>query len=1264
MPAGRQVALCAPCPEIRRAVAIGYMSRENLLRKLLAERILLLDGAMGTMIQTYELTEQDFRGERFAEHGCDLKGNNDLLSLTRPDVIGSIHAAFLKAGADIIETNTFNSTAIAMADYDLQEHVYELNLAGARLARQAADEHGTPDQPRFVAGVLGPTNRTASISPDVNRPGYRNVSFIELADAYTTAIQGLVAGAVDLLLVETIFDTLNAKAAIFALERFFAQTGQRLPVMISGTITDASGRTLTGQTNRAFWHSVRHARPLSIGLNCALGARDLREHVQELAQIADIHVSVHPNAGLPNEFGDYDETPAAMAEALGEFAESGFVNIVGGCCGVTPEHIHALHARLRDCQPRPLPEIPPHCRLSGLEALTLNATTGFINVGERTNVAGSPAFLRLIKENDLEGALEVARQQVANGAQALDICMDEGLLDAEQLMQDFLLLLASEPDISRVPIMIDSSRWSVIEAGLRCVQGKCIVNSISLKEGEETFRRQARQISWYGAAVVVMCFDEQGQADTTARRFQVAERSYRILTDELGFPPEDIIFDPNILTVATGMEEHNRYAVSFFEATRLIKQKLPHALVSGGLSNVSFSLRGNDSVRAAMHSAFLLHGIRAGMDMAIVNAGQLGIYDEVPKALLERVEDVLLDRRADATDRLVEFAGSVKETRQKKRQEDEQAWRAQDVQTRLSHSLVQGIDTWIVADTEEARQQYERPLQVIEGPLMAGMNQVGDLFGAGKMFLPQVVKSARVMKKAVAHLVPFIEEERQDGAVNRSQGRIVLATVKGDVHDIGKNIVGVVLQCNNFEIIDLGVMVPAEVILKTAQEQQADIIGLSGLITPSLDEMAHIAEEMQRRRFDIPLLIGGATTSRAHTAVKIEPRYAASVVHVKDASRAVGVAQSLLSAELKQGFSEQVRAEYVKLRERHKGKQAALRWLPLAEARANGLTQDWDDYTPPAPTMTGIRVFKDYPLAELQDYIDWTPFFVTWELAGRFPRILDDKVVGATARKLYQDAREMLDHIIEEHWLTANAVFGLFPANSTACDDIEIYRDKRRQDLLTRIHTLRQQTRRPPGQPNLALADFVAPQDSGRADYLGAFAVATGFGMEDKLRQFEQDHDDYRAIMLKALADRLAEALAERLHQRVRQEFWGYQADEALDNAELIAESYQGIRPAPGYPACPDHTEKTLIWALLEVEANTGITLTDSYAMHPAAAVSGLYFSHPAARYFGLGPLNRDQISDYAARKGMEIAEVERWLGPNLGYAPAEQGRKSPSARA
>jgi len=1227
-------------------------SRTSTLERLLQERILLLDGAMGTMIQSYGLEEQDYRGERFADHPVQLKGNNDLLNLTRPQTIAAIHQAFLEAGSDILETNTFNSTTIAMADYRMEDQVYELNQAGAAIARSVADawEREHPGEMKFVAGVLGPTNRTASISPDVNRPGFRNTGFQELLDAYSEAISALVDGGADLLLLETVFDTLNAKAAVFAMEKYFDDHGRRLPVMISGTITDASGRTLTGQTLVAFWHSLRHARPLAIGLNCGFGANDLGQYIEELSRIANTYVSLHPNAGLPNEFGAYDDTPEYMARLLQDYARSGFVNIIGGCCGTTPRHIRAFAEAVRGIAPRTIPDIGARCRLSGLEPLTVTPEVNFINIGERTNVAGSPRFLNLIRDGRLEEALGVARQQVENGAQIIDVCMDEGMLDSERLMVDFLNLIAAEPDISRVPVMIDSSRWAVIEAGLRCVQGKSIVNSISLKEGEAAFIEHARLVRRYGAAVVVMAFDEQGQADSTQRRFEVCRRCYELLVNAVGFPPEDIIFDPNVLTVATGMEEHNNYALSFFEATRLIKTHLPHALVSGGLSNVSFSFRGNNPVREAMHSAFLYHAIQHGLDMAIVNAGQLGIYDEIPEDLLGYVEDVLLNRRPDATDRLVDFAASVK-TDGTEARKGEEAWRREAVEARLTHALIKGIADFIEADTEEARQQAVRPLDVIEGPLMDGMNIVGDLFGSGKMFLPQVVKSARVMKKAVAHLIPFIEKEKQErGESGSSKGRIVMATVKGDVHDIGKNIVGVVLQCNNFEVIDLGVMAPADAILKAATESHADLIGLSGLITPSLDEMVHVAAELQRRGYTLPLLIGGATTSRTHTAVKIEPAYSGIVVHVKDASRAVGVVQRLINPEQRLQFAGEIKDEYVKVRKRHGDKQERIHWLTLEQARANRLQIDWGVYTPPGPARPGIQVFDDYPLKELVDYIDWTPFFVTWEMAGRFPRILSDAVVGKEATRLYEDAQAMLQHIIEEKWFSAHAVLGLFPANSNGDDDIHVYTGTGRDELLTTLHTLRQQTERPPGQANLALADFIAPEESRIKDYIGAFAVAVGFGMEDRLSTFTRAHDDYSAIMLKALADRLAEALAEHLHQRVRKEFWGYGMDETLENEALIAERYQGIRPAPGYPACPDHTEKPLIWELLQVEENTGITLTPSYAMLPAAAVSGLYFSHPQSRYFGLGKINRDQVEDYAVRKGVTVEEMEKWLGPNLGY--------------
>ena len=1223
---------------------------DALLRERLSREILILDGAMGTMIQRHRLSEADYRGSRFASHPVDLKGNNDLLTLTRPALIEDIHAAFVAAGADIVETNTFNSTSIAQADYALSDMARELNFAGAQLARGVVDRAMAADgRPRYVAGVLGPTNRTASVSPDVHDPSFRNVSFEALRKAYIEAIDGLVCGGADLLLVETIFDTLNAKAALFAISEYSERSGRRLPLMISGTITDRSGRTLTGQTTEAFWNSVRHARPLFIGLNCALGASDLRPYVAELSRVADCYISLHPNAGLPNEFGEYDDTPAHMAKVLGEFAADGFLNMAGGCCGTTPAHIAAIATALRATPPRVLPKVPAYCRLSGLEALNLTPETGFINVGERTNVTGSPKFAQLVREGQLEAALTIARQQVENGAQIIDVNMDEGLLDSERLMVEFLNRIASDPDISRVPIMIDSSKWSVIEAGLRCLQGKGIVNSISLKEGPEKFLAQARLCQRYGAAVVVMAFDERGQADSAQRKLDICARSYHLLRDELDFAPQDIIFDPNVLTVATGIEEHNDYALAFFEATRLIKAQLPHALVSGGLSNVSFSFRGNNPVREAMHSAFLYHGIKAGLDMAIVNAGQLAIYDEIPPELLALVEDVLLNRRADATERLIEAAGSFKgEARQKQEVEE---WRSLPVADRLSHALVKGNADYIEADTEEARQAANHPLDVIEGPLMAGMNVVGDLFGAGKMFLPQVVKSARVMKKAVAHLVPFIEAEKAAGG-GRTAGKIVLATVKGDVHDIGKNIVGVVLQCNNFEVIDLGVMVACDDILDAAVREGADMVGLSGLITPSLEEMTHVASEMQRRGMEMPLMIGGATTSRTHTAVKIEPAYRGPVIHVKDASRAVGVATSLISRDLRRGFVAQIRDEYATLRERHRQRQSNFEWLSLEDARANQFRCNWSDYTPAPPRKYGLQVFNQWSLADLVPYIDWTPFFSAWELAGRYPRILNDEVVGEEARRLHQDALRLLDQIVNEKLLEARAVVGLFPANAVNADDIALYADEQRDHALTVLHSLRQQQRKPAGQPNYALADFVAPRASGVADYFGAFAVSAGFGCDELVARFERDHDVYHSIMAKALADRLAEALAERLHEMVRREFWGYAADETLDTEGLIDERYRGIRPAPGYPACPDHSEKPLLWQLLDVEKHLGMQLSSNFAMHPAASICGWYFANPSARYFGVGQLNRDQVQDYARRKGIEQREAERWLAPNLGYEP------------
>ncbi|HJR15512.1 MAG TPA: methionine synthase [Gemmatimonadales bacterium] len=1228
-------------------------SRLAELEPLLARRILVLDGAMGTMIQSYGLREQDYRGERFAGWARDLKGNNDLLSLTQPGIIRSIHAAYLDAGADILETNSFNSTAIAMADYGMEELVYELNHAAARIAREVADEfeHRAPEIPRFVAGVLGPTNRTASLSPDVNNPGFRNVHFDDLVAAYTEAIRGLLDGGADLLLVETIFDTLNAKAALFAIDAHFAAAGNRVPVMISGTITDASGRTLSGQTTEAFWNSVAHARPLSVGLNCALGARALRQYVQELSRVSPTFVSTHPNAGLPNEFGQYDETPEYMAGVLREFAESGLVNLVGGCCGTTPAHIKAISEAVAGLLPRVPASHPPRLRLSGLEPLTIGPDSIFVNVGERTNVTGSRKFARLILAGDYDAGLEIARQQVESGAQMLDVNMDEGMLDSKEAMTTFLQLIASEPNISRVPVVIDSSKWSVIEAGLKCVQGKGVVNSISLKEGEDAFVQQATLVRRYGAAVIVMAFDEQGQADTADRKVEICRRAYRILTERVGFPPEDIIFDPNIFAIATGIEEHNNYAAEYIEATRRIKEGLPHALVSGGVSNVSFAFRGNDPVREAIHSVFLYHAIEAGMDMGIVNAGQLTIYSDIPPDLLERVEDVVLNRRPDATDRLLEVADTVKGSAAA--QATDLAWRNAPVAERLAHALVEGIADFIVEDTEEARHQAERPIHVIEGPLMDGMNIVGDLFGSGKMFLPQVVKSARVMKRAVAHLIPYIEAEKlalgNEAGESRTNGRVLLATVKGDVHDIGKNIVGVVLQCNNYEVIDLGVMVPSARILETARKENVDIIGLSGLITPSLEEMSFVASEMQREGFTIPLLIGGATTSRVHTAVKIEPNYQGPTVHVIDASRAVGVAGNLRSDTQGAEYVAAVRAEYDELRHQRKSRKAADRHQPIADARKNRLPIEWSGAAVPKPCFTGIQILEDYPLAELVPFIDWTPFFQTWELSGHYPAILQDPVRGPAATTLFRDANVLLERIVRERLLRARGVFGFYPANSIG-DDIELFRDESRTERKAVIHTLRQQMVKPPGRANLALADFVAPRTSGLADYVGMFAVTAGAGIDAVVDRFEAVHDDYNAILTKALADRLAEAFAELLHLRVRREFWGYARDEALDSTAIIKEQYQGIRPAPGYPACPDHTEKRVLFDLLGSEENAGITLTESFAMLPTASVSGYYFWHPQSQYFGIGKIERDQVEDYARRKGMDPAEVERWLSPNLNY--------------
>jgi len=1232
------------------------MQREDriaLLMQSLEQRILVLDGAMGTMIQGYGLNEEQYRGERFSDWPQDVKGNNDLLSITRPAVIQEIHRQFLHAGADIIETNTFNSNAPSMADYGMENLVAELNLTAAQLARQCADEHAAREGgARFVAGVLGPTNRTASISPDVNDPGFRNILFAALVETYEQAACALIEGGVDFLMVETIFDTLNAKAAIFAIKRAFATTGETLPVMISGTITDASGRTLSGQTCEAFWNSVKHADPFMIGLNCALGASELRPYVAELSRVADARVSAHPNAGLPNEFGEYDETPETMAGTVGEFAASGLVNMVGGCCGTRPDHIKALKEATARQQPREVSDVPQRCRLSGLEPLNIGPDDLFVNVGERCNVTGSAVFRRLIEADDYAAAVQVARTQVEEGAQIIDVNMDEGMLDSEKAMVTFLHLIASEPDVSRVPIMIDSSKWSVIEAGLQCVQGKAVVNSISLKEGEDAFVEQAQLVRAYGAAVIVMAFDEQGQADTAARKVEICKRSFQILTEVVGFDAADIIFDPNVFAVATGIEEHASYGIDFIEATRLIKAELPGALVSGGVSNVSFSFRGNNVVREAIHSVFLYHAIRSGMDMGIVNAGQLAIYADLPGDLRDAVEDVVLNRRDDATERLLDVADNYKgQASGAKAKAQDLSWRELTVDKRLEYALVNGVDEYVVADAEEARVGADRPLAVIEGPLMAGMNVVGDLFGEGKMFLPQVVKSARVMKKAVGHLVPFIEEEN-DGEIS-TNGKIVMATVKGDVHDIGKNIVGVVLQCNNFEVVDLGVMVSCEKILEAAKRENAEIIGLSGLITPSLDEMVHVAGEMQRLGFVLPLLIGGATTSPAHTAVKIEPNYEGPVIYVKDASRSVGVAQALVEPGTRDELVSKTREDNARRRERHAGKTRLAPQLSLADAQQRQHLCDWNNYVPPTPTFTGKKVYDDIDLEVLRAYIDWMPFFNAWEFHGKFPAVLSDAVVGESASSLFVDANAMLDTIIAEKWLQAKAVLGFFPANSADYDDLLVWADAARTESQMRLCHLRQQRSKPSGQAQNCIADYVAPTATGLADHVGAFAVTAGIGIEEHVERFEKDHDDYSAIILKALADRLAEAAAEYLHERVRRELWAYAADEALSNDELIAEQYAGIRPAPGYPACPDHTEKQKLWELLEVETSIGLKLTESYAMYPTAAVSGFYFSHPDARYFSVGKIDRDQLESYAERKGMSVVVAEKWLTPNLGYDPS-----------
>ena len=1213
----------------------------------------MLDGAMGTMIQRARLAEEDYRGARFREWAKELRGNNDLLSLTQPQLIHDIHAQYLQAGADIVETNTFNSTSVALADYGMQGLAREFNVAAARLATDAAREWQArdPSRPRFVAGVLGPTNKTASISPDVNDPGFRAISFDELVAAYREALEGLIEGGIDLVLVETVFDTLNAKAALFAIESTFEAMAQRLPVVISGTITDASGRTLSGQTAQAFYNSVRHARPLAVGLNCALGAKELRPYVEELSGFAETFVSCHPNAGLPNAFGEYDDTPESMARQIGEWAKSGWLNVAGGCCGTTPEHIRAMAEAVRGIPPRRVAAKPPALRLAGLEPFNIDERSLFVNVGERTNVTGSKAFARLVLAGDYAGALAVARQQVENGAQVIDINMDEAMLDSEKAMTTFLSLVASEPDISRVPVMIDSSKWSVIEAGLKCVQGKPIVNSISMKEGEEAFLQHARLCRKYGAAIVVMAFDEKGQADTLERRIEVCQRAYALLTREVGFPPEDIVFDPNIFAIATGLEEHARYGIDYLEAVRWIRAHLPHAKVSGGVSNLSFSFRGNDAVREAMHTAFLYHATRAGMSMGIVNAGQLGIYEQIEPQLKERVEDVIFNRRPEATERLVEFANTVK-SGAKENVKDE-AWRRGRVEERITHALVNGISSHIVADTEEARLKLPRPILVIEGPLMDGMNVVGDLFGAGKMFLPQVVKSARVMKQAVAHLIPYIEAEKaRTGEAAKPKGRVVIATVKGDVHDIGKNIVAVVLQCNNYDVVNLGVMVPTQTILEVAAREKADVIGLSGLITPSLEEMAHVAKEMERTGLKLPLLIGGATTSRAHTAVKIAPNYSGPVVYVPDASRSVQVVQSLLSQDGREAYMAQVRTDYDRIREQHRDKKGAGPLLAIAEARRLGLKTDWSSYAPPVPAKPGTTVLARYPLAELVDYIDWTPFFQTWELSGSYPKILEDPVVGEAARKLFAEAQEMLARIVREEWIVANGVLGIFPAAQVNSDDIEIYRDESRRQALMTWRNLRQQNVKPTGRANLCLADLVAPRASGVADWVGAFAVSAG-GIDPRVAAFEAANDDYSAIMLKSLADRFAEAFAERLHERVRRELWGYAAGENLTRAQLLAEEYRGIRPAPGYPACPDHQAKGPLFELLAAERNASMQLTESFAMLPASSVAGFYLSHPESSYFAVGKIGRDQVEDYARRAGMGIAQAERWLAPNLAYEPA-----------
>lgn len=1224
--------------------------RQKALKEALLQRILILDGAMGTQIQSFQLEEQDYRGERFADYHMDIKGNNDLLSVTRPEVIESIHRAFLEAGADIIETNTFNSTQISQADYDMQSLAKELNVEGAKLARKVADAFTaeTPDKPRFVAGVIGPTSRTATISPDVNDPGFRNVTFDDLVSDYSEATEALIEGGADIILIETVFDTLNAKAAIFAVKQVFDQMGFELPIMISGTITDASGRTLSGQTTEAFWYSVAHAQPISIGLNCALGAKELRPHVEALSHCAETFVSAHPNAGLPNEFGEYDESPEAMALIVEEFAASGFLNIIGGCCGTTPEHIRAIAETVSKYPPRKVPSHKPACRLSGLEPFVIDDQSLFVNVGERCNITGSARFKRLIIEEDYDTALEVALEQVENGAQIIDVNVDEGMLDSEAAMVRFLNLIASEPDISRVPIMVDSSKWEVIEAGLKCIQGKAVVNSISMKEGEAEFVEKAKLCMRYGAAIIVMAFDEDGQADTEARKNEICQRSYDLLVNKVGFPPEDIIFDPNIFAVATGIEEHNNYAIDFIKSCEYIKANLPYAKISGGVSNVSFSFRGNNPVREAIHAVFLYHAIKSGLSMGIVNAGQLAIYDNLPEELREHVEDVVLNKRDDATERLLDIAANYAGSGVAK-QEENLEWRQLPVNKRLEHALVKGITAFIEQDTEEARQAAKRPLEVIEGPLMDGMNVVGDLFGSGKMFLPQVVKSARVMKQSVGYLTPYIEEEKDEAT--KANGKIIMATVKGDVHDIGKNIVGVVLQCNNYEVVDLGVMVSCEDILKAANEHNADIIGLSGLITPSLDEMVHVAKEMQRLDVQLPLMIGGATTSKAHTAVKIEPQLNhAPTIYVPDASRSVSIASQLLNDEQKDQLWAEQKEAYEKIRERNANRKPRTKQLDYSTATSRGLAIDWNNYTPPKPAFLGTKVFTDYDLESLIETIDWTPFFITWDLAGKYPKILDDEVIGEAATSLYNDAQAMLRKLIDEKLIQASAAIGFWPASQIDHDDIEVYKDESRTEVLEKLHHLRQQGEKPNGKPNLSLADFIAPKAAPTQDYIGAFVVTTGLGVEKLAKAYEDAGDDYNAIMVKALADRLAESFAEHMHRRVRKEFWGYSEDEQLDNQALIKERYQGIRPAPGYPACPDHTEKETLFRLLDAQSATGVDLTEHFAMTPAASVSGFYFSHPDSQYFAIGKIGKDQVEHLAKRKGKPLAEMERWLSPVLDY--------------